>query len=253
MKYIVYARNLYTYLKNSLISIFSFILLKYIPKKKFSELADKLKNKKVLVLGSGPSLDELNQEMINRYEVIIFLNNSINVIKIFNFENKTKLLFNSDLFRFKQLKKKIYNLDKEWIYVFIPIHLQLFFSFIIFYLKRDIFLIIPKYKIGNLFENNVTKSLITYSLAKNNDTKSILDTNNFRVFPHTVALNAFYFLISCKVDQLHYLGCDFSKGRSSYSNDKTTSNFSNKKIYLWMIKLKKLSENYLIDFKDLKQ
>ena len=66
MKYIVYARNLYTYLKNSLISIFSFILLKYIPKKKFSELVDKLKNKKVLVLGSGPSLDELNQEMINQ-------------------------------------------------------------------------------------------------------------------------------------------------------------------------------------------
>ena len=82
MKYIVYARNLYTYLKNSLISIFSFILLKYIPKKKFSELVDKLKNKKVLVLGSGPSLDELNQEMINRYEVIIFLNNSINVISM---------------------------------------------------------------------------------------------------------------------------------------------------------------------------
>ncbi len=212
-----------------------------------------MKNKKVLVLGSGPSLDELNQEMINRYEVIIFLNNSISVIKIFNFENKTKLLFNSDLFRFKQLKKKIYNLDKNWIYIFIPIHLQLFFSFIIFYLKKEIFLIIPKYRIGNPFENNVTKSLITYSLAKNDDTKSILDISNFRVFPHTVALNAFYFLISCKVKQLHYLGCDFSKGRSSYSNDKTTSNFSNKKIYLWMIKLKKLSENYFIDFKDLKQ
>ena len=210
-----------------------------------------LKNKKVLVLGTGPSLDKLNQDLINNYEVILFLNHSISVLKNFNFDKKKKIFFNSDLFRFKILKKKIYSLDNTWFYIFIPIHLQLFFSFISFYFKKNVFLLIPKYRIGSPFEKNVTKSIITYDLAQNQDTKKILDINNFKIFPHTVALNAFYFLISCKVSQIHYLGCDFSTGNSSIVNFKK-SDFSNKKIYLWVNKLKKLSKNYFINFKDLK-
>ena len=179
------------------------------------------------------------------------MNNSIISSESFNFNQNKKIFFNSDLFQFKQLKEKIYSLDETWLYIFIPIHLQLFFSFISFYFKRDIFLLIPKYRMGFPFEKNVTKSIITYDIAKNQDTKNFLDINNFKVFPHTVALNAFYFLISCKASQIHYLGCDFSSGHSKFAKYSGVSNFSNNKIYLWLNKLKQLSKNYSIEFKDL--
>tara|TARA_B100000780_G_C21125217_1_gene456329 strand:+ start:1739 stop:2497 length:759 start_codon:yes stop_codon:yes gene_type:complete len=252
MKYINSIKSLYTYIKNSFISIFSFVIIKFIPKKDIFEIIQSLENKKVLVLGTGPSLDRLNQDLINNYEVIFFLNNSISVLKSFNFNQKKKIFFNSDLFKFKQLKKKIYSLDNTWLYIFIPIHLQLFFSFILFYFKKDVFLLIPKYRIGFPFEKNVTKSIITYDLAQNQDTKKILDISNFKPFPYTVALNAFYFLISCKVSKIHYLGCDFTTGKSLIANDRAVSDFSNQKIHLWVNKLKKLSKNYFINFKDLK-
>lgn len=252
MKYIIFVRSIYTYIKNSFISLFSFLLIKIIPKKNISQLINTLKNKKVLVLGTGPSLNDLNQNLIDKYDVVLFLNGAISVSKIFNFEKNKKIFFNSDLFRFKTLKKKIYDLDKKWIYIFIPIHLQLFFSFIFFYFKRNVFLIIPEYRIGYPFEKNVTKSIITYNHATNQDTKNLFNNLNFRPFPHTVALNAFYFLISCKVKQVHYLGCDFSSGKSAFTKYKGTSNFTNRKIYLWIKKLKKMSNNYSIDFEDLK-
>tara|TARA_B110000037_G_C17087174_1_gene492438 strand:+ start:780 stop:1538 length:759 start_codon:yes stop_codon:yes gene_type:complete len=252
MNYVSIIRSLYIYTRNSFISLFSFIIIKFIPKKNIFEIIDLLKNKKVLVLGTGPSLDKLNQDLINNYEVIIFLNNSISILKIFNF-NQKKIFFNSDLFRFRKLKKQIYSLDNTWIYIFIPIHLQLFFSFILFYFEKNVFLLIPKYRIGLPFEKNVTNSIITYDLAQNQDTKKILDINNFKIFPHTVALNAFYFLISCKVSQIHYLGCDFTSGNSIKLNENGwRSNLSKKKIYLWVNKLKKLSKKYSINFKDLK-
>ena len=72
MKYITYIKNLYTYLKNSFISFFSFALIKFIPKKNISDLIHSLKNKKVLVLGTGPSLYKLNQDLINNYDVVFF-------------------------------------------------------------------------------------------------------------------------------------------------------------------------------------
>ena len=252
MNYVSIIRSLYIYTRNSFISLFSFIIIKFISKKNIFEIIDLLKNKKVLVLGTGPSLDKLNQDLINNYEVIIFLNNSISILKIFNF-NQKKIFFNSDLFRFRKLKKQIYSLDNTWIYIFIPIHLQLFFSFILFYFEKNVFLLIPKYRIGLPFEKNVTNSIITYDLAQNQDTKKILDINNFKIFPHTVALNAFYFLISCKVSQIHYLGCDFTSGNSiKLTENGWRSNLSKKKIYLWVNKLKKLSKKYSINFKDLK-
>lgn len=252
MKYIIYIKYLCIYLKNSFFSIFGFLIVKLIIPKEKSKLIDSLKNKKVLVLGSGPSLDNLNQGLIDRYEIVFFLNNAVNVSKTFNFDKKKKFIFNSDFFRFIQLKKILFSLDKSWTYVFIPIHLHLFFKFIFFYLKKNVFLLVPKYRLGFPFEKNVTKSIITYCFVTRNDLKNILDFNNLKVFPYTVALNTFYFLISCKVSKIHYLGCDFSKGRSSLSNNLDSANFSNKKINLWINELKKLSKNYYIDFKSLK-
>ena len=252
MKYIIFAKTIYTYTKNSFISIFSFFLIKVIPKRNISEVINTFKNKKVLVLGTGPSLNNLNQNLIDKYDIVFFLNGAISVSKIFNFEKKKKIFFNSDLFRFITLKKNIYDLDKKWTHIFIPTNIQLFFSFIFFYFRKNVFLIIPEYRIGSPFEKNVTKSIITYNLAKNQDTKNLFNILNFRPFPYTVALNAFYFLISCNVKQIHYLGCDFSSGKSEFTNYKGTSDFSDKKIYLWINKLKKLSKNYSIDFEDLR-
>ena len=252
MKYITLIRHVYTYSRDSLISLFSFFILKLVPKKGILDFINSLKSKKVLVLGTGPSLNQLSQDLIDNYEVVFFLNNAINVSDIFNFNQKRKIIFNSDLFRFKDAKKKFYTLDKTWEYIFVPSHLQLFFSFILFYLKKKVLLLIPKYRLGSPFEKHVTKSIITYDLAKNHDTKNILKVDSFKVFPHSVALSVFHFLISCKVSQIHYLGCDFSSGKSLFVKYKGTSDFTNKKIYLWVNKLKKLSKNYSIDFKDLK-
>ena len=229
MKYVTLFKSIYTYIKNSLISFFTFIIIKFLKKRDILELFDLLKNKKVLVLGTGPSLNNLNQDLIDSYEVIFFLNNAISVSKIFNFNHKIKIFFNFDLFIFKEFKKEIYSLDENWKFIFIPIHLQLFFSFLKFYFKKKVFLLIPKYRIGSPFEKNVTKSFITYELAKNQDAKNILSLSNFRAFPHTVALNAFYFLISAKVSQLHYLGCDFSAGKSLFTDYKGAGNLTKRK------------------------
>ncbi len=242
MKYITLFKYLLIYTRNSILSLFSFVFVKFVPKKNIFKLMAELKNKKALVLGTGPSLNNLSQDIINQYDVIVFLNNAIHINSVFNFENKKKIFFNSDLYRIKDKQFiKIFNsLDKSWINIFIIVHLNLFYSLFLYLFKKNIFLLTPNYRLGSPFEKNVTRSLITYIHTKNNDTKKIIDIRNFRAFPHTVALNAFYFLISSKVNQIHYLGCDF------------TADFSDKKIYLWVIKLKKLAKKYYIDFRDLK-
>ena len=97
------------------------------------------------------------------------------------------------------MKETFFELDDTWKHIFIPIHLQLFFSFLFFYFKKKVFLIIPKYRIGYPLERNVNKSIITYKLAGNDDLRSNLNTKNFKNLPHTVALNAFYLLISSRV------------------------------------------------------
>lgn len=254
MKYVALINYLFSYIKNSFFSIFSFIVLKLISKRNILELTATLKNKKVLVLGTGPSLDQINQKIIDNYEVIIFLNKSINVIKIFDFKNKTKIFFNSDLYMFNQIKKNIHSFNEKWLFVFIPIHLQLFLSLLPFYFKKKVFLLIPKYRMGLPFEKNVTKSIITYNLISNHNIKNILSIDDFRPFPYTVALNAFYFLILSKVEQLHYLGCDFTLGRSVFTKYSVQSDLpeKNKKVNLWLNKLKKLAIYNSIDFKDLK-
>ena len=50
-----------------------------------------------------------------------------------------------------------------------------FLVFLKFYFKKKVFLLIPKYRIGSPFEKNVTKSFITYELAKNQDAKKYID------------------------------------------------------------------------------
>ena len=252
MKFIIFIRQTLSYLKNSFISLFSFIVIKIIPKANIEKLFNSLENKKILVLGTGPSLDKINQNLINKYNVIIFLNNAINLSKKFNFASKEKIVINSDLFRFLQMKKILINLDDTWKHIFIILHLQLFFNFLFFYFKKKVFLIIPKYRIGFPSEKNVNKSIITYKHATNDDLRFGLNLKNFKSLPHTVALNAFYLLISCRVNQLHYLGCDFNYGNSNLTQYRGISNFSNKKIYLWINKLKKLAKKNSLDFKDLR-
>ena len=254
MKYITLIKTLLSYVKNSFFSLFNFFLIKLIKKRDILELLNSLKNHKVLVLGTGPSLDKINQDLINKYEVIIFLNKAVSVVKLFDFEQKRKIFFNSDLYMFKQINNKINFFDKKWIFVFIPVHLHLFLSLIRFYFKKNVFLLFPKYRIGSPFEKNVTKSIITYKLATHNSLKNNFDANNFKSFPYTVALNAFYLLISCRVNKLHYLGCDFSIGRSFHTKYTNKSDLpeKKKKIYIWLNQLKKLAREYSIDFKDLK-
>ena len=93
MQYIALMRSIFIYVKNSCISLFSFLILKIIPKKNIIEIINLLKNKKVLVLGTGPSLNKLNQDIINSYEVIFFLNNAISINKIFDFNKNIKFFF----------------------------------------------------------------------------------------------------------------------------------------------------------------
>ena len=83
MKYIIFAKTIYTYTKNSFISIFSFLLIKVIPKRNISEVINTFKNKKVLVLGTGPSLNNLNQNLIDKYDIVFFLNGAISVSKVY--------------------------------------------------------------------------------------------------------------------------------------------------------------------------
>lgn len=254
MKYVTLTKTLLSYIKNSFFSLLNFLIIKFIYKRNILELVNSLKNNKVLILGTGPSLDKINQNLINKYEVIIFLNKAISITKLFNFEQKRKIFFNSDQYMFNQIKKNINFLDQKWTFVFIPVHLHLFLSLFRFIFKKNVFLLFPKYRIGSPFEKNVTKSIITYKLATQCSVKNKLDINNFKSFPYTVALNAFYFMISCKVNKLHYLGCDFSFGRSvltKYSNESDLPE-KKKKIYIWLNQLKKLANDYSIDFKDLK-
>lgn len=254
MRYATFIKTLLSYARNSFFSLLNFLIIKFFKKRDILELVNSLKDQKVLVLGTGPSLDKINQDLINRYEVIIFLNKSISVVNIFDFEQKRKIFFNSDLYMFNQIKNNINIFDKKWTFLFIPVHLHLFLSLIRFYFKKNVFLLFPKYRIGSPFEKNVTKSIITYKHATHNNVKNKLDVNNFKPFPYTVALNAFYFMISCKVNKLHYLGCDFSIGRSHHTNYSNKSDLpeKKKKIYIWLNQLKKLANEYSIDFKDLK-
>ena len=92
-------------------------------------------------MGTGPSLNNLNQDIINQYDVIVFLNNSINILSVFNFEKKNKIFFNSDLYRIKDKQfLKIFNsLDKSWINIFIIVHLNLFHNLLIYLFKKTYF------------------------------------------------------------------------------------------------------------------
>ena len=81
-------KSICVYIKNSFISLFGFIIVKFIPKQDILKIKTCQKIKKVLVLGTGLSLDKLNQNLIDDYDVIIFLNNAISISKKFNFKFK---------------------------------------------------------------------------------------------------------------------------------------------------------------------
>tara|TARA_Y100000996_G_scaffold396496_1_gene362643 strand:+ start:10570 stop:11325 length:756 start_codon:yes stop_codon:yes gene_type:complete len=207
------------------------------------------KDKKVLVLGSGPSLDNLTQDLINKYEYVVFLNASFRASSKFNFENLTKILFTADGYRLSLMESDLAK-NRDIKIIFLGTHLQKFRT-IKRVLKNNSFahFLKPKYTISLFGKDEdekdisfgTTASLLTFKLSKLKDMDSIWKEGEFPVFPHTVALPAIYYLISSGCSQIDVLGCDFSSGRSKLVLHEGVT-FKNDKIAIWVGKLHEVAK-----------
>lgn len=247
-QFLFYIKKLKSYLINSPRSIFGFFLLLVLKRHDIKNLMQAFDRKKILVIGSGPSLDLISQEMIDKYDTVVFLNAAIRTAKKFDFSGSEKFFFNSDLYRFNELRKELCQLDQYWYFIFIPIHLHLVFSIIRFKRNRNVYLLLPQYRVGCAFEKNVTNSFITYAHSERVDIGKDLTSNQERVpvFPYSVALSAFNFLVASNASIIHHIGCDFGEGRSHYAAQPSAS-FSYRKIKMWLSRIEKAALAKSID------
>ena len=240
-------KNTKKYLSNSLYSLVGALLLALFAFIRGAPSKDVFRKRNILVLGTGPTLDRLDQDLIDGFDVVVFLNAAIRIAERFDFSAVKKVFFNTDSHRFCELRQDLERLDKTWCYIFIPIHLHLFRKLFFFCARREAFFLLPRYRLGHWRERHVPRSFLTVNVTPPSYTRVPFVSGRIPYLPYTVAFSAFYFFISCEPQKLSYLGCDFDTGRSCLVSQPSAS-FEGKKLNLWMRRLKMLSNKYNIQF-----
>ncbi len=248
-----------SYIKKSIISLLSFpiiylaAIINFIFKQRINPLSNIFGE--ILIIGSGPSLSRLNQDIINNHDFIIFLNSAFQTKKIFDFSKKKVFLMIWDNFRLQDsiLKnEESKNLIKDMHLIINPINfykLDVYIKAIIrFSCKKTILFPYPRFYLPwRNPSKQLLKSFITSELPKK---KHLLKphVNIFGcifILPRTIALCAFYLVLTSrnKLNLITFVGCDFKGQEASTLIKKqfSSTSLNNVKIILWFNVLKKIA------------
>lgn len=215
--------NLSRYLKNFIKQFFYFFLGFFnFPKSLSSEdIFKTFKNKKVLILGSGESLSGISQDILNKYEKVIAINNAIEIVQ--RYKIKDLYLYSTDTLGICSIKKnqkikpvktilfpqqtnkikEIYFLCKKYRVLFIRPNLEL--KWVSSYLRFLKFPIIS----AKLYSIDETYRLI---VSKEKEIRPLLPFSSF--------YSLFIFLVKYKAKNIASLGIDFRGGYSKFLSNK---------------------------------
>ncbi len=210
----------------------------------------------ILLIATGPSLSKLNQEIIDNHDFIFFLNSAFQIQKYFNFAGKKKYLIIWDSRRLDTILNNQENIKmiKDMTFIINPMNFHRLDIYIksIFLTKCKKEYIFPKPIFITPFSRKnkqIIRTFVTHSLINKNDVLNpkIEFLNTIPIAPHTVALNAFYYLLTIKhkLDKLTFVGCDFKLINSSNlisSQSVWASSFKPHKILLWFRKLENVAK-----------
>ena len=212
---VIKGMRLGAWLRRELFPIYALFLIVVYPFKLTNYNIKWLHSKRILILGTGPSLDLLTDEMLANYELIVFLNGAIRISSQLNFKGKKKIFFCTDLHAFRVYKDDILQLELDWLFIVVPLFFREFPSQLRMLLRRKAYLLMPYFSLfgfaGDFGFNQSRRfcaSFIGYKYVKRCARVTLKIPFFFRPFPRSVALNAVWFALLAKVSCIHYLGCD---------------------------------------------
>tara|TARA_X000000950_G_C13911190_1_gene659041 strand:+ start:1128 stop:1877 length:750 start_codon:yes stop_codon:yes gene_type:complete len=211
-----------------------------------------LNGKKILVLGTGPSLEKLSQKTIDEYDVIFLITHAIKLLNKFNFKKKEVVFYCADGLGLYEVNNEVKNKN---IYNLIFIIHYFRFSFLMTLNYKKVKYIFSKVKLTNSYnKRDRTNSILSEKFfTKKNDIYQNFH-NNVNVFPYTGSLSLFHFLILNHAKIVHALGCDYNNGRTQIVTTtklKSTFNKQRSKILLWFKLLQKLALSKNCELKNL--
>ena len=185
-----------------------------------------LMNKKILILGTGPSIKKLNSKILSSYDHIFLLNKAI-----YKYDEINSELKNID----RQISLSFFCCDRNRIYevkdhlnkINIPVSRKIFFpDYPISIIKTDLNKIKATiiggnkawrnaycgYGKGNLYGWHMlyTETPINFDSTKENIIKRVLNNGPNVYIPYTVAFSCITFISGYKPMCIDLLGCDFS-------------------------------------------
>jgi|GEM_PF-4801074 len=246
-KILAWARDWLVFIKTSAEYCIGILLFGLVGATNISCVQSIFKSKRVIVLGTGPSLDCVTRDLLEAYDVVVFLNASIRIASQIDLAGLNLIWLNGDFYRFLELRSEIQGFKYPILSLFVPIHFHLFYRHFYFLRRKNSFLINPALRLGKPNEKYASKSLITYKFASRSEILEGRISPALPILPHTIALTAFMVIISSGCLALHHIGCDFGAGRARLAAQ-DPANFKRKKILLWHNLLEKLANSRCISF-----
>ena len=210
-------------IKNSL-SSFLILFIKnkiFIRDKSYKEIFNQFKGKNILIIGSGPSLIKLNDEILNKYDFVFAINKSIEYALKFRIKNL--ILFSCDTRVIYEIFKKE-NLSIKKI-ILIPQQTYYPIKLIKLSRKENLDIIWPSYKV--IFHQIKRLNLkIPQVVAKVNGENHLIDwiTNknqkNVILLPHSSFFTLAAILIKVNANKISSIGVDFTTFYASVLNEK---------------------------------
>ena len=244
----------FKYLLKSFKSIVGFFILRFFLKS--HGFFPELENKKILVLGTGPSLNKINQDIIDNYDVILFMTHAIKILNLFNFRDKEIIFFCGDALGIKETYKDIikFNNFKKFYSLIYVIHYFSYYYFLTLKFK-NVEYVFSKVKIFGSFkkENRINCFLSDRNFYQRKKVAQKFE-NYTETFPYTGSLSLFHFLIHRGSSLIHALGCDYNNSRTSVISTttlKSTFNKQRSKIIIWFKLLSKIAKLKKCELKNL--
>lgn len=202
---------------SNLIRIFKIYVFYIFYKLKIYDLISKKINidvsrKKILILGSGPSLELLNKSDLNDYDYIFAINDSIKYLKGINFDNI--YFFTCDVKKVRDILRLTEIDHKKFI---IPMQLFLPFYLIYFLFKKNTYAIIPKYHIEMTSIKSLNFLIPFPKVVMQNKLTHFNKTTS--VFPYSSVFTLLHYCINHKVSSVEMFGVDLSDTYFNGSNN----------------------------------
>ena len=219
-------KKLYWALTVPMSSRFGYIKLKKISKKFDStEWLDSFSHKKILIVGTGPSLDKIDKNYFLGFDTVVYINHAIKC----SGNIKNEYFFSTDVNVVKDISNKDYYQNIKIIGKNKSIVAPIFFQQV-FFLKKEFIKDFSwisanraAFKIHNtsrsLFGFNLPVTAVFWPIQPNVSSLEYWFSQNnqvkdFPVMETTSALSAILFTAKYNPKEISLIGCDFGAGRS---------------------------------------